>query len=472
MDTLDIGSRRELFVDHYLIETLSGDARLRLQHPQSAGAVFYFDQPWEGAFSGYCTVLKDEDTVRLYYRGWDDSHDMGSAVTCLSESQDGITFRRPDLGLYEVHGTLHNNVMIAGDGGAFTHNFAPALDTRPGVPREQRYKAMTRNYGFALRGQREDPMGLLTFASEDGIHWDLMHDAPVITDGAFDSQNVAFWSEHENCYLCYFRIFEDDVRSIARARSDDFIHWGPTEPMQYGDTPREHLYTNQTLPYFRAPHIYIALPGRFMPDRQVLSDTEGAALGIRDHNGRGYWHDVSDAVLMTSRGGPHYDRTFMEAFVRPGRDRRDWTSRCNYPARGIIQTAPDAMSIYVERHNAQDGKYLERMVLRLDGFAALHAGYSGGCAVTKLFRYTGGQLNLNYATGAAGHIRAALLDEEGDPLPGCSFEDCSSLVGDEIETAVLWRSGVTLSKYANQPVRLAFELKDADVFAFQFRDGN
>ena len=315
-------------------------------------------------------------------------------------------------------------------------------------------------------------MGLLAFMSEDGVHWKLLNETPVITDGAFDSQNVAFWSAHENCYLCYFRIFEDNVRSIARSRSDDFIHWSPTDPMDYGNAPREHLYTNQTLPYFRAPHIYIALPGRFMPDRQVLSDAEGAALGIRDHNGRGYWHDISDAVLMTSRGGTHYDRTYMEAFVRPGRDRRNWTSRCNYPASGIIQTAPDAMSLYIERHNAQDGKYLERMTLRLDGFASVHGGYSGGRALTKPLVFQGAQLVLNYATGAAGHVRAALLDEQENPLPGCSFEDCTPLIGDEIEGVVNWRSDVNVSKYANQPVRLAFELKDADIFAFQFRDEN
>jgi hypothetical protein len=272
--------------------------------------------------------------------------------------------------------------------------------------------------------------------------------------------------------LSYFRIFEDGVRAIARAKSDDFVRWSSTEPMHYGDTPREHLYTNQTLPYFRAPHIYIAMPGRFMPDRQVLTDEEGVAMGIRDHQGRGYWHDVSDAVLMTSRGGTAYDRTFMEAFVRPGRDRRNWTSRCNYPVRGIIQTASDEMSIYIERHNAQDSKYLERMVLRLDGFASLHAGYSGGMMITRPVCFSGSQLRLNYATGAAGHVRVALLDAEDNPLPGCSFAECNSLIGDEIEARVTWQSGVSLQKYVGLPIHLGFEMKDADVYAFQFGESS
>jgi hypothetical protein len=158
----------------------------------------------------------------------------------------------------------------------------------------------------------------------------------------------------------------------------------------------------------------------------------------------------------------------MEAFVRPGRDRRNWTSRCNYPARGIIQTAPDEMSIYLERHNAQDGKHLERMVLRLDGFASLHAGYSGGEMLTKPFFFDGNQLKLNYATGAAGHVRVAVLDVRGNALPRYSFDDCNSLIGDQIEAVVTWQDTADLSSVSGKPICLAFDLKDADVYAFHF----
>jgi hypothetical protein len=36
---------------------------------------------------------------------------------------------------------------------------------------------------------------------------------------------------------------------------------------------------------------------------------------------------VSDGLFMTSRAGLHWDRRFMEAFVRPGRERENWTER-------------------------------------------------------------------------------------------------------------------------------------------------
>ena len=42
---IDIGTRRELFVDRYLIERLDG-ARLKLHEPCSGGVALWFDEPW------------------------------------------------------------------------------------------------------------------------------------------------------------------------------------------------------------------------------------------------------------------------------------------------------------------------------------------------------------------------------------------------------------------------------------------
>jgi hypothetical protein len=171
---------------------------------------------------------------------------------------------------------------------------------------------------------------------------------------------------------------------------------------------------------------------------------------------------------MTTRGGNQYDRTFMEAFVRPGRDRRNWTSRCNYPARGIVQTGDDEMSMYIERYNAQDAKFLERLTMRLDGFASLYGGYSCGWAQTKPLTFAGSQLTINYATSAAGRLRVEIQDEQGHALPGYSLDDCDPLIGDEIERTVSWQSGTDFAALAGRPVRLSFELKDADLYSICF----
>jgi len=179
---IDIGSRLELFADTFLIEKLQ-DVRLKLHEPQPSGIALQFDNPWEGSFCGYVTVIKDKDIYRMYYRGLPIAGADGSAkeVTCYAESRDGINWIKPDLGLFEVQGTTKNNVILSNTA-PFSHNFAPFLDTRPGVPQSERYKA-------AAGTQKT---GLAAFVSSDGIRWKKMREEPIITEGAFDSQNVTF----------------------------------------------------------------------------------------------------------------------------------------------------------------------------------------------------------------------------------------------------------------------------------------
>ena len=101
----DIGSGRELFVDYYLIDRLDG-TRLILHHPHDEGPVLKFDQPWEGPFCGYCTVIKDQNKYRFYYRGLPQAGRDGSSreVTCYAESPDGIHITKPKLNLFSLNG--------------------------------------------------------------------------------------------------------------------------------------------------------------------------------------------------------------------------------------------------------------------------------------------------------------------------------------------------------------------------------
>jgi len=463
-EVVELGSRRELFVDRWLIDSMRG-VELRLHEPRDEGEVLRFDQPWEGIHCGYCTLIQDGDRFRVYYRGMPAGVLDGTdgEVTCVAESADGRRWIKPELGLFEVRGTKANNVVLAGDP-PFSHNFSPFLDTRPGCPPEQRYKALA---GISKSG-------LLAFVSADGLHWHKLRDTAVMPEKApfkfawmFDSQNVAFWSAAEKKYICYFRVWEG-VRRIGRTESVDFVSWSEPvlmEQMTEGQpSPVEELYTNQTDPYFRAPHLYLAVAARFVPGRQGISDAEARAL----HVAPGYEKDVSDAVLMTTRGGHVYDRTFLSSFIRPGIGARNWVSRSNYPALGIVQTSPTEMSLYMNQDYAQPTAHLQRYSLRLDGFASAQAPYAGGELRTKPLRFTGDRLELNFATSAAGSIRVELQDEAGEPIRGFAAGDCVEVVGNEIARGIRWKDGADVSRFAGQTVRLRFVMKDADLYALRF----
>lgn len=464
---INIGGRLELFVDHFLVERLQ-NVRFALGVPHPEEIALRFDAPWEGAASGaYVTVMKDGDRYRMYYRGraltGDADADKNSEVTCYAESEDGIHWGKPKLGLYEFRGSRANNIIVPSDPRRISHNFSAFLDPRSGVPPTERYKAVG---GGAKK--------LYRLVSGDGIHWKDFSPEPLFSGYGLDTQNVALWSPSEGLYVIFLRTGTEGgtpeqpvfrgVRSIARSTSKDFVNWSKPELMSFGDTPPEHLYTNATHPYFRAPHILIALPMRFVPHRQILSQKEMDAAGVAPSQR----NDTGDAVLMSSRGGTSYDRTFMESFIRPGLDRKNWSARNNYPALGVVPTNSEEMSIYVSGHYTLPDNHLRRYSLRTDGFAAIKAPYEGGELVTKPLIFAGRKLVLNYATSAAGSLTVELLDEAGGVLAGYAARDCDLVTGDEIAREISWKKGADLGALAGRPIKLRIVLRDAELYSFRF----
>ncbi len=477
-EALAIGSRLELFIDDYLIESMDG-VRLKLHEPRSAGQVLTFGEPWEGTTSTYVTVFKDDDRFRMYYRG---SSIPGSVirsmlepdevvvprhveVTCYAESRDGISWTKPSLGIFEFKGSRENNIVWMGSDGAGSPCFNAFKDLNPAVPEEQRYKAL------ALT----QPPGwkhLTGLVSRDGIHWEMIQPEPVIAQQRMDSGlDLGFWDAQRKHYVAFVRdrpgrLPEDGIvegiRSISWATSPDFLHWTEPRFIDLREAPPEHFYTGAITPYFRAPHIYLAFPKRFLPWRTALP--EAAYPG------------VSDTVFLSSRDGLHWDRRFLQAFIRPGRDRRNWMNRSNMAATGVVETGADEISLYVVRHYMFPSVHLQRMALRTDGLVSVHAGYAGGELITKPLIFQGDNLVLNFATSAAGSIRVEIRNIQGNPLPGFALEESPLIWGDEIEHTVVWErthakatSDKPLARIAGKPIRLRFVMKDADLYSLRFR---
>ena len=193
-EMIDLGSRRELFVDHFLIEKMNG-TRLQMHEPHREGTALRFDKPWEGGFCSYATVIEEGGLYRMYYRGLPEAGHDGSdnESVCYAESMDGVSWKKPSLGLFTIYGTLENNVVFTN--APYAHNFSPFLDERPNVEAPAKFKALAGTY----------KTGLHAFVSPDGLRWQALQANAVFTNGVFDSQNVAFWSAHEQQYILYFR---------------------------------------------------------------------------------------------------------------------------------------------------------------------------------------------------------------------------------------------------------------------------
>lgn len=465
----NIGTRKEPFVDGDLIDILRGDAQLVLHRPIPRELVLIHDAPWEGNTCGYHTIFYDPDgpgkPYRMTYRGSHGDPTTGASlhpqVTCYAESDDGIHWIKPQLGLFPFAGTKANNIIWQGTG---CHNFTPFKDTSPHCPAQARYKA--------LGGTREEG-GLYAFQSPDGIHWSLMQPEPVITAGTFDSQNLAFWDIVHGLYRAYIRDFRglgdadqpyQGWRDIKTCTSPDFIHWSQPRWLRYVKVkagpgadqkpPDIHLYTNQIRPYPGAPHLYIGFPTRFLPDRGSL--TEG--------------------LLMVSRDGHTFAR-WEEAFLPPGPSPERWHNRSNYVWNGLVLTeedlpgAPQVFTLYSNEHYYQaGGTRIRRYTLRQDGFVSVRAGAAGGEMVTWPLTFAGRYLTLNAATAAGGQIQVEIQRLNGQPVAGFGLGDNIPFYGDSLGAVVQWQQGKDISSLAGQVLRLRFVLRDADLYALQFTE--
>jgi hypothetical protein len=489
-DVLDIGSRRELWLDPNLVAERRGEAELRLHAPTLQEIVLRHDQPWEGNASAYHSVFKDGSLYRMYYRGWQIDFTPGRArtsvsVLCYAESDDGLHWRRPVLGLHEFRGSKENNiVLVTGpvDGvQADAGHAAVFKDENPAVKPKERYKAIVRS---------RKPHGLLAFVSPDGLRWRPMQTEPVITDGAFDSQNLAFWDTERGEYRAYWRYFTGGVtnsndwnpkgiRAIRTATSHDFVHWSKPEDLRYGDAPEEHLYTNAIKPYPRAPHFYIGFPQRYLErgwSAAMRALPDAAHRELRASVVERYGTALSEGLLMAGRDGVNFHR-WPEAFIRPGIERNGtW----NYPhlvvgwhlveTRSALTGAPDEYSLYaVEDYGTGAASALRRYTVRPDGFVSARAGMRGGEVVTRTIRFAGDRLYLNLATSAAGGVQVELQDPTGRPFPGFGLDDCSPLFGDTLDRVVTWKGGEQVAALAGKPLRMRLVIHDGDVFSFQFR---
>ena len=184
------------------------------------------DKPWEKGCTAYATFLEDGGVSRCWYE-----HRGGMGY---AESDDGVTWRKPDLGLRELDGSTANNLLAFG-----MHGAGVFID--PNATTDERYKMV----GCLWTDQEKAIVGAV---SPDGLHWTRLPE-PVLRHQHADTQNIALYGEDLGKYVLYTRQTDGFAqrRGINRNVSDDFQHFTPSVPVFEGnplDPPDWDFYCN------------------------------------------------------------------------------------------------------------------------------------------------------------------------------------------------------------------------------------
>ena len=461
---IDVGSMRQLFLDDLWFDKQE-NVQLALHKPMPREIVIRAkDHPWEPAAHSlhYPCVLKDRDRFRMWYRV--DLGQDAEPLSCYAESTDGVHWEKPDLGIVEWKGSKKNNLVLpVGE----IKGINPTIILDPNGSGGERYKMITRP-GRQIWG----------FVSGDGLHWKPVAGNPLIDNPPVDSHNILLWDDEKKRYVIYLRgvdrsrsgDFKGGIRAIRRAESEDFLRWSTPKLVVSADDrdPEDlNLYTNAAVKYERAQRAYLMFP-MILYTRRHYGKAPGPATTSTVPGLSPTFAGLSDTQLATSRDGIRWNR-MRKPFLSPGRDERSWSDRNPIMGVGILQTAPDELSMYYSDFLRYPESHLRRATLRTDGFVSVEGPYSGwGEFTTPPLVFSGKRLKLNYHTSGGGTILVELQQQDGRPISGLSLEDCAPIFGDKIDAAVHWKERAEVSSLAGRPVRLRIRLRDAHLFAFRF----
>jgi hypothetical protein len=224
-----------------------------------------------------------------------------------------------------------------------------------------------------------------------------------------------------------------------------------------------------------APDIYIAFPAAF----QLYKGPEWEARAITTADG------PFDALFASCRDGIAWNRWrqpyiaigFCEDLnlqlvsMGPGMFRRgNWLHQyfVGWPYTHGQAVAwehdLDARAKWID----QDRGGIYCATQRVDGFVSMDAPPAGGILTTHPLLFAGDRLRLNLHTAGSGSAKIALLDAQGNAIPGFTAEDCETIETDAIDHEVRWKSGPDLSALAGQPIRVQCAMRNAKLYALQF----
>ena len=440
-NAMNIGSHRELFVDSSLIEKLSHVNLVPLR-PEPREVVFVADKPWEGNTSAYFTVLADGGKFRMYYRGSqldaERTNKNHHEVTCYAESTDGVSWTRPNLGLFDFQGSKENNIVWAGpESGTFT----PFLDENPSRRAEAAYRAVA----------WDESQGLVSFVSPDAIHWKRERREAMLPSGTFDSQNLAFWDAASGRYRLFHRGWRKGRREIQTATSVDFQNWSASRPLELEPQASDQYYTNAIRPYVRAPQILVGFPSRFVDATAQV-----------------------EPVFISSRDGVRFRRSENVLVPLDAPEERN-AARSNYAANALLALpgANAELSLYATEGAYGQGKgtRLRRFVFGVDAFIAARADAEvEGELLSRPFIFSGERLLLTFAARETGEVKVEVTAADGVAVPGLRLDDGTAMNGKAVDAEYQWSAKDSLKKVAGKAVRLRIRLRQADLFSFRFAE--
>jgi hypothetical protein len=484
-----VSSEDQFFVDDHLIESMSGLKRV-LQTPLKCeqNPVLQGDRPAEGWVARILGNSVHFDAEESIFKMWYDT----TGGVAYATSKDGVSWDKPTLGVLEVDGSRDNNLVCPG------RNLTVTKDLIEKDP-AKRYKGL---YWHSLRDPEAKWAGKGHFAafSADGIHWDHTPENPVMefSHGATDGQSVFGWDPHHRKYVVYQRphaeFFNPSKRSVGWSASADFIHWDPCVSVMApdkDDARYEEFYRMSVVKY---ESLYLGFLWIYDNDPDFAVQTLNTQLTV-SRDGVTWDRAAHRQYLLTNGAAGSFDSYYacVCTMIPVGDELFFYYLGANFPhtPRGeggkkgsqklLIGTEVDGerMAFAPGLAKLPRGRIVSIQPVSEEPGSGDTASEDTGVLTTQTLRYAGSRLTLN-ADASQGSIAVEVLDEDGNPVEGCSLSDSIPITEDGFRCTVKWQGDRELVKACTEgteiagyepalrrPQKLRFHIKNARLFSFR-----
>jgi hypothetical protein len=444
------------------------------------------DAPDHGHAVLYGTVLKENGKFRMWYLGMIESETKHGQAPgfwrpmCYAESNDGIHWTKPDLGLVELNGNKHNNICLV-QGEPFSiarvDDFLSILEDPADPDPSRRYKAAYIAHmpyedikgGMSAVGIKEKRIGATVCAvSPDGLSWKVLADRPA--NAGNERFEVSSLYRFGNFYYTTGQLISPWAwradgskigRNMLAYRSPDFVNWSEAKAMsfarpgQLAEPPVPGQQTHMGAGLWNRGNVLVGLYGMWQdaeaPPPKGASGLTGVHidLGLIVSNDGIHFREPVPGFKVLARGGEgEWDNVALlqgHAFVNEGDQTMIWYSHWN--TAGALKNMDIGLA-----------------TMRRDGFGYLSCMSDNSDAefvTAPVIAAKGGKLLIN-VDGASNEVplTVELLDDHDRPVPGYSGADAAKISTNGTRLAVAWpKKSAALPAGQSLAVKVRFPIK-------------
>jgi len=414
----------------------------------------------------YGSVLRIGEKFRMWYLGMT-HRKLASGQSagwwrpmCYAESDDGIHWTKPELGLVEFNGSKKNNIcLIESDPPSLSlvNDFLSVIYDAEDPDPARRYKvAYIAHLPFEeVRGGRSKIgpeehhwCSFICATSADGLSWKVVGDRPMNSAG--ERFEVAGLYRFNGTYYATGQLLSPwtslpDGRDCGRVmlayQSPDFVHWSRAKalafarPGQLLADPVKGQQTHMGAGMWNRRNVIVGLYGQWQ---------DGPAE--RPKGSTHLWGTRIDLGLIVSNDGVHFREPVPDFKVIPRGGEGAWDTICLTQGHAFARVHDQTYIWY--GHWDCEGEYRSQEIglatLRHDGFGHLSPRVKDAPAqcVTPVFEGTRSARVLVNVDGVSENspLVLELLDANGQPIPDFSGEKAARITTPGVEVSTRWPS--------------------------------